>query len=64
MRMVQIQNLLEQAHEEEKFMRKEQVAELKRSWEGEIAARKALPSDNYILDVDACGPASAQNFGG
>ena len=64
LRMIQIQNLLEQANQEEKYMRKQQTEELKHSWMSEIAAKKANQPEPYVLNLDECGASSAQNFGG
>jgi hypothetical protein len=63
LRMIQISNMLEQAHEEEKNMRRQQLEELKKSWESEIEAKRARAPEPYMLDLEQCGPASAQNFG-
>ena len=63
LRMIQISNMLEQAHEEEKNMRRQQLDELKQSWESEIEAKRARAPEPYVLDLEQCGPASAQNFG-
>ena len=62
-RMMQISNMLEQANEEEKYMRRQQLEELKKSWESDIDAKRSRAPEPYILDLEQCGPASAQNFG-
>jgi RIB43A len=64
MRMNQIQAILEQASEEEKYMKKQQLEEMKRSWAATLEEKRNAPKDNYILRPEMCGPSSAQNFGG
>lgn len=65
MRIVQMQNLLEQNAQEEKFMMVQAHDELKRHWSEEVARKRLLKDATpFLFDEQKCGPASAQVFNG
>ena len=65
MRIVQMQNLLEQNAQEEKFMMSQARDELKRHWSEEVARKRLLKDATpFLFDEQKCGPASAQVFNG
>ena len=65
MRIVQMQNLLEQNAQEEQYMMIQAKDELKRNWAEEVARKRILKEATpFLFDEQKCGPASAQVFGG
>ena len=65
MRIVQMQNLLEQNAQEEKFLMSQARDELKRNWGDEVVRKRLLKDATpFLFDEQKCGPASAQVFGG
>ena len=65
MRIVQMQNLLEQNAQEERFMMMQARDEFKRNWSDEVARKRLLKEVSpFLFDEQKCGPASAQVFGG
>lgn len=59
-----IQLILEEAMEEEKYMRKLQMEEMKQSWQESKEEKASKLPESMAIDRENCGMSSAQNFRG
>jgi len=59
-----IQLILEEAMEEEKYMKKQQMDEMKQSWQESKEEKASRRPESMAIDRGNCGMSSAQNFRG